>query len=318
MTITVFVGDSDLSISKGAKEHDRNAFLVDFSNFEDFLKTDFAENVTIYTAHSDLPKITNDRAVLYEILNKADIIYYSPPKIWSDQQTDFFSVSNQKSLTLHWLSLIQREKNNVHNIDLSDYKNNHYIALQSIECTSGTKIWNAGGSTARGVGVKPGQQYASLISKAIDTPFVDLSMGGSSIEHAADQLLRSNIQSGDIVIWGLTDETRFPSWDSKLKKVIPGKHTIQTLTETRVYKSVISVHQVTNFCSKIGAKLLVFPDICSENFCLLLWDLKDFYPFPYQTKPVDYGDDNSHPGVEQHKIYADFCLDIIRNKFDFC
>lgn len=318
MTITVFVGDSDRTISKRAKEHDCTAYLVDFLNFEKFLKTNFVENVTVYTAQSDLPKITGDRAVLYEILNKADVIYYSPPKCWSDQQIDFFSVSNQKSLTLYWLSIIQRQKNNVHNIDLSEYKNNQYIALRSIEQTSGTKIWNAGCSIARGIGVQQGQQYASLVSQAINTPFVDLSLAGSSIEYAADQLLRSNIQSGDIVIWGLTEETRFPIWDSKLKKISVGNRTIETLTETRVYKSVTSVHQVSNFCSKIGAKLILLPIICSENFCLLLWDLDNFYPFPYQTKWVDYGDDDVHPGPEQHKIYADFCLDIIRNKFDFC
>lgn len=318
MTITVFVGDSDESISEHAINYDQNAYLVDFSNFEKFLKTNFVENIAIYTAHSDLPKITNDRAVLYEILNKADIIYYSPPKVWSDQQTDFFSVTNQKSLTLFWLSLINSQKNNVHNLDLSEYKNNYYIALRSVECNTGPKIWSAGCSIAHGVGVQQNQKYVSLISQAIDTPFVDLSLGGSSIEYAADQLLRSNIQSGDIVIWGLTEETRFLVWNSNLKKVSAGNHTIETLTATRVYKSVTSVHQVSNFCSKIGARLILFPIICSENFCLLLWDLKDFYPFPYQTKPVDYGDDNSHPGVEQHKIYADFCLDIIQNKLNFC
>lgn len=318
MTITVFVGDSDESISSNACNHNRDAYLVDFLNFEDFLKTNFVEDVTIYTAHSDLPKITKDRAVLYEILNKADVIYYSPPRSWSDQQTDFFSVSSQKSLTLYWLLIINGQKNNVHNIDLSEYKNNQYIALPSVEHTLGVKIWNAGCSISRGVGVQQGQQYASLIAQSIDTPFVDLSLGGSSIEYAADQLLRSNIQPGDIVIWGLTEETRFPIWNPGLKKVTPGNRTIETFTETRVYKSIISVHQVSNFCSKIGAELILLPIICSENFCLLLWELDNFYPLPYQTKFVDYGSDNVHPGAEQHKIYADFCLDIIRNKFNFC
>lgn len=312
MTITVFVGDSNDAIAVQARAHSADAYLLDHSNFKKFLKTNFVEDVTIYTAHSDLPKITSDRAVLYEVLNKADVIYYFPPAIWSDQRTDFFSVTNQKSLTLYWLSILHNEKNNVHNIDLSEYKNNQYIALRAVKCSTDITIWNAGCSIARGVGVQQGQQYSNLISQAIDTPVVDLSLGGSSIEYAADQLLRSDIQSGDIVVWGLTEETRFPIWDSSSNRVVAGKRTIETLTETRIYKSLISVHQVVNFCSKIGAKLILLPIICSKNFCLLLSGLEDFYQLPYQIKFVDYGSDNLHPGINQHKMYADFCLNILQ------
>lgn len=313
MTITIFVGDSDESISKNARKHDQSAYLVDFSNFEEFLKTNFVKDVTIYTAHSDLPKITKERAVLYEVLNKADIIYYSPPEHWADQSTDFFSVTSQKSLTLYFLSLIGAQKNNIIGLDLTEYINNQYISLRSIEHTSGVKIWNAGCSIANGVGVDRQQRYINLISTTTDIPVVDLSLGGSSIEYAADQLLRSNIERNDIVIWGLTEETRFPVWCSNLKTVGAGKHNIETFTETRLYKAVTSVHQVSSFCSKIGARLILLPIICSENFCLMLSGLPDFYQPPYQTRPTDYGNDNLHPGPLQHKIYADFLLNIIQS-----
>jgi len=313
MTITVFVGDSDDSIAKKAKAHDTNAYLVDHSNFENFLKINNNDAVTVYTAHSDLPKITNDRCVLYEVLNKADIIYYFPPLTWSDQR-EAFSVSNQRSLTLYFLSLINAEKNNVLNLDISSYQNNNYIHLRNIRKHKERNIWSAGCSIAQGVGVVEDERYASLIAKKSNLPLVDLSLAGSSIEYAADQILRSDIKTDDIVVWGLTEEARFPEWSTSLQRVIPGEHTSKTLTETRIYKSVVSVHQVANFCTKIGARLIMIPIICSENFCLLLSSLDNFYQLPYQTKFIDFGGDGEHPGPLQHRAYADFLISIINNK----
>lgn len=311
MTITVFVGDNDDSIANLAKQHSPDAFLVEHSNFEKFLTSKFAEDVTVYTAHSDLPKITSDRAVLYEILNKADIIYYSPPEVWYDSDRDFFSETCQKSLTLFFLSIINNQKNNVINFDLSEYKNNPYICLRDSRKDQSKLLWSAGCSIAHGVGVDKNQRYAKLISDKIGRPLIDLSNGGSSIEYAADQLLRSDIRKNDIVVWGLTQETRYTVWDSSTNEPTPGKRDIHNLNETRIYKSVISVHQVVNFCSKVGAKLILLPIICSENFCLLLSDLKEFYQFPYQSKFIDFGSDNLHPGVNQHRIWANFCLTLL-------
>jgi hypothetical protein len=314
MTITVFVGDSDDSIAIRAKKHTADAFLVEHSNFEEFLSSEFSGNVTVYTAHSDLPKITKNRAVLYEVLNKADIIYYSPPVSWSDSDRDFFSETNQQSLTLFFLSIINKQKNNVINFDLSEYTHNPYISLRDSRKTQSELLWSAGCSIAHGVGVSKDQRYANLISNNINRPLIDLSLAGSSIEYAADQILRSDIRANDIVVWGLTEETRFSDWNTKLQQVRYGERNIHSLTETRIYKSVISVHQVVNFCSKVGATLILIPIICSENFCLLLSGLDNFYQMPYQTKFIDYGDDELHPGPLQHKKYADFLISVINNK----
>ena len=313
MTITVFVGDSDQLIADRARQHSPDAFLIDYLNFEKFLSYDTTKNITIYTAHSDLPKITNDRCVLYEILNKADVIYYSPPDRWADSDRDFFSETNQQSLTLFFLSIINRQKNNVINLDLCEYTNNNYIFLENYRKTQSKSLWAAGCSITHGVGIDKHQRYTNIVSNKIKRPLIDLSKGGSSIEYAADQLLRSDIHKNDIVIWGLTEETRHTVWDSALKQAVPGKRDLHHLNETRTYKSLISVHQVVNFCSKVGARLVLLPIICSENFCLLLSDVDCFYQLPYQTKFIDYGDDQQHPGPNQHQMYADFCLNIIQD-----
>ena len=310
MSISIFVGDVDDSVALKAKQHDPNAYLVDHSNFEKFLKTDFQEPVTVYTSHGDLPKNTKDRCVFYEVLNKADIIYYSPPKNWSDMH-DEFMITNQKSLTLYFLLLINQEKNNVVGLDISEYHKNKYISLRRYRTSDSKVVWSAGCSITNGVGVSSTEKYPAVVSTMLNLPLIDLSMPGSSIEYAADQILRSDIKENDIVIWGLTEETRFAEWDSKLQRVSAGERTRTTLTETRVYKSVISVHQVVNFCNKIKAKLIMIPLLCSENFRLLISGLNEVYHLPYQTKSVDYGSDSMHPGPEQHKLYADFVLKII-------
>ena len=313
MTITVFVGDSDDSIAIKAKEYDPAAYLVDYSNFEYFLKFDSTANITVYTAHSDLPKITNDRAVLYEVLKKADVIYYAPPLYWSDQSTDFFSVTSQKSLTLYFLSIINSQKNNVIGLDLEEYQHSKYLALNAVRNTNKSVVWSAGCSIANGAGVGINERYSSLVASAISKPLLDLSKSGGSIEYAADQILRSDVRKNDIIIWGLTEEARFPEWDRKKQTVVSGDRNVHTLTETRVYKSLTSVHQVINVCNKIGINLILIPIICSENFCLLLSGIKEFYKLPYQTKFVDYGSDNLHPGKKQHQIYSECCLKIISN-----
>jgi hypothetical protein len=314
MTITVFVGDSDRSIAQAAQKHNANAYLVDHKNYQRFLDTTFHHDVTVYTAHSDLPKITNDRAVLYEILNKADIIHYAPPKSWSDRTTDTYRHTSQQSLTLYFLLLINSIKKNVVNFDVLGYQKNNYVLLKDIRHSDKKTLWSAGCSIAFGYGVDKSQRYANLISEATGLELVDLSMTGSCIEYSADQILRSDIRQHDVVIWGITEETRFPEWDSKKQCVDSGNRSAKTLTETQIYKSTISVHQVANFCNKIGADLIMIPIICSENFCLLLSGLPDFYQFPYQPKFVDVGSDNQHPGPMQHQKYADFLSNIVKNK----
>ena len=65
------------------------------------------------------------------------------------------------------------------------------------------------------------------------------------------------------------------------------------------------MHQVVNFCSKISARLILLPIICSEQLQMLVCDLDEYYQLPYQTKFLDFGADGIHPGPTQHQIWAD-------------
>ena len=314
MSVTLFVGDCDGTVAERAKSFDSSAYLVDFYNYKKFLAQDNLD-VTAFTSAADLPKITETEAVFYQVLQKADVIYYCPPKRWSDY-TDEFCLQNMQQLTEYFLYLVRREKNNVQGLDLSGYTNNSYLKLRSKrKLNDQVQLWIAGCSITAGVGVGPNERFASLVAERFGGQFVDLAKGGSSIEFAADQILRSDIRNGDWVIWGLTSEYRALIWDRKSDQdfninlyTFDYKRTNKAddiVDETRLFKAVILFSQVENFCKKIGARLIAIPIICSESLQLLLHDHECYYQIPYRPCLLDLGSDNLHPGPKHHQWYAD-------------
>lgn len=316
----LFVGDCTEYLADHAKKFDSSAYLVDSSNYKNFLNQ-YDSSITVYTSFADLPKITQTECVFLQVLQKADKIYYCPPEIWSDH-TDDFSLQNMQQITEYFLYLLNREKENVEGLDLSKYKNNSYLNLSNVRNSENhTQLWIAGCSISAGVGVETTQRYAHLLSKYFNLQFVDLSKRGSSMEFAADQILRSDVRSGDFVIWGLTSEYRALVWNRKTQRgysinlhTFDYKNTNRAddiVDETRLYKSVISFAQVENFCKKIGAHLIAVPIICTEALQLLLHDHKCYYQLPYQPCFIDLGTDNVHPGPQQHQWYADQIISIM-------
>jgi hypothetical protein len=313
MSITLFVGDCSEYLAKQATNFDSSAYLVDFSNYKKFLEQNNLD-VTAYTSAADLPKITQTQAVFYQVLQKADVIYYCPPTKWSDH-TDEFALQNMQQLTEYFLYLLQREKNNVQGLDLSEYTNNSYSKLSDNRKSNQKQLWIAGCSITVGVGVDPDKRFAVLIAENFGGQFVDLAKTGSSMEFAADQILRSDIRQDDIVIWGLTSEYRALIWDRKsdqgtsiTSSTFDYKRTNKAddiVDETRLFKAVISYFQVKNFCQKIGAQLIAIPIICSEALQLLLHDDSCYYQIPYMPCFLDLGSDNLHPGPKHHQWYAD-------------
>lgn len=313
--ITLFVGDNDQSLASQALAQDPTAFLVDHSNWKQIVRDKPVADLTIYTSLSDLPKIDKHTGALWDLVQIADRIFYCPPEKWSDD-TGPFRWTSQQTLTEYYLHLARQNGKSVVGLDLERYKNSSYLELVDKRINDSKSLWISGCSVSHGVGVDVHQRYGDLIAKQMSIPAYHLTQSGASLEWAADQILRSDIRSGDIVIWGLTEETRAPV--AKNGGIFPmddGPANIDyRLDETRYYKAITSVHQVINHCDKIGCDLILLPLICSERLCMGLSDQKSFYHLPYQLKPLDYGLDNLHPGPRQHKFYADFCLNIIKRK----
>jgi len=134
-----------------------------------------------------------------------------------------------------------------------------------------------------------------------------LAKGGSGLEFQKDQILRSDVRSGDIVLWGLTEERRRTIWSAK--GPITADRDYKTFDETGVYLSVTSIFQVINFCRKIGAHLILVPTISAETLRLGLSHVPEFLNFPYKPKFSDYGTDGYHPGPLQHQMWADYILE---------
>ena len=250
-----------------------------------------------WTTFSDSGLITNSVAPLYEILKCADQIVYNENAPWGD--------GDSKDLTEYFLYLVNLEKNNVTGLK----KNNKFEEYLKMFAKNLSErqfdepcIFASGCSITFGIGVKSNQTFASIISKKLNKKLVNIAVPGSGLEVQADQILRSVIRKGDIVIWGLTHELRRPTmWG--------GNYSAKSYYESSIYLSITSIHQVRNFCKQIGAKLILLPILCSESFQLGLVDLPEYVQLPYYPSYIDLGTDNLHPGPQQHQLWADFILE---------
>ena len=64
-------------------------------------------------------------------------------------------------------------------------------------------LWTAGCSVTHGMGVSESERWGNILSEYLDMPEISLSMNGASIKWTADQILRSDIKRGDVVVWDL-------------------------------------------------------------------------------------------------------------------
>lgn len=311
--INLFVGDSDDSLCKTATDFDKNAILIDKKNYKWVLSTNFSNDVTFYTSLADLPKINATDFILYDLILKSDVIFYAPPAKWSDH-TDKFSWNQSRILVEYYLSVAGKLGKKVINFAVDYTRYNFYLKLVNQRQSDLPTLWIPGCSIPHGASIKKTDSYGSILAEKLNMPVVFLTQPGTSIEWAADQILRSDIRKNDIVCWGLTQEMRAPVAEGLKVKI--SKSIEFRLEETRLYKAVSSVYQVINFCNKLGAKLVIFPIISSEHLNYALIDNPIFYDTGQLTRFLDLGSDNIHPGKMQHQYWADFCFNIIKNNTD--
>jgi hypothetical protein len=319
--ITVFVGDVDQSLAATARQFDPKAYLIDSSNYKDFLVEHPDNNVTAYTSLGDLPK---DLEVFYQIAMAATKIVYAPPATWSDNlDVDPTSaVSSLKGLTEHMLLLISNYRP-VKNLELCYFEPTANPVLDTRK-SDNTQIWFAGCSITAGEGVELTQRYGHLVADSLGLPGGFLALNGSSIAWAADQILRADVKSGDIVVWGITTTERINYIENNRVVNIGGLATPdrktaqrQLFSETTFYSHLYAIKQVINYCKKHQVKLLLLGLLTSSNILRFLKSQNNYFHFPHKLKfidgldyidYVDVGTDNQHPGPRQHKLYKNFVL----------
>lgn len=305
--IRLYIGDVGDYLADIAKNHDENAFLLDHKNVDNYLNS--RESITVYTSLPDLPKITRDRNIAYEVLDHADEIHYCQPEQWSDA-TKEFSIHSSKIYIEFLLSHIHQRKNNVVGLELTDYENSPYLSLEGVRKKDQKKsLWIAGCSTSHGVGVNLNERYGSILERQLEINATFLTKPGSSVEWATDQILRSDIRKGDILVWGITSEWRAPKIVNGI--VIPDDDIDILTDETRIYKAVTSMYQILNFTRKIGVHLIMFSVGQFENLPLYVANAKEYVWLPYRHRHLDFGNDGAHPGPEQHREYAKYILEKI-------
>jgi len=309
--ITVYLGDIFEYLAELVCSIDPDAKLITKENYKNLLPG------TYYTCIGDVGGLDN----LGEVLRSTDQLIYAPPPNgkWSDEN---HGISQMKQWTEDYLKVFSF-RTSVKNFFIEEPNNKTNIfKLADSRKNAKNQLWIAGCSVSHGVGVELNQRYGQLLSVESNLPVSFLTEGGSSVIWAADQILRSDIQCDDIVVWGITSIPRTPLFNNdklnhihvrsyEQNPVLDRTFSFDYFTSDDItYRTVISVFQVINYCKKIGAKLLLvslgddvtlfkyvkdYPNLLQLSF---IWgrDLKNRW--------IDLGSDNLHPGHKTHEFYS--------------
>jgi len=316
--LTLVIGDTGYYLSDLAKSIDSKAYLVDYNNLLDYHRG------TIYTSLGDIDSLEH----FFILLKKAAKIVYYPPKIWSDKKTNQEKFSTAW-LTEHYLQLVS-SLNNIH-IENFVKTPNGTEYNSTPRKTDKTQLWIAGCSTTKGVGVSEHERYWEIIKAKLNLEASVMAERRASNSWCRDQLLNCDIQSGDIVIWGLTSMVRFP-WivNNKLTHVAASYYKdhpdfdkivkLDTLdSDQRIYDSLTSIQQVVNFCKKTGAHLImatihtnleIISEAAKHKELLIIHGSNGL---DHHSSYLDFGTDNLHPGPKTHKMYAEKILEKIND-----
>ena len=199
--LTLVVGDICDELGVYANTLDSSAYLITATNVYN------QHSGTGYVSLGDLNSIKE----FIHIISIANKVIYCPPTVWSDRKTED-DYGSMAWFSIKYIAILSSAlKIPVENLplnklfDLPEPSNRQSESLQ---------LWVAGCSTTYGIGVNHGQRYCDHLVNALGLELNLLATPASSINWAADQILRANIKSNDIVVWGLTDNNRFPWFDN--------------------------------------------------------------------------------------------------------
>jgi hypothetical protein len=303
--LKVFIGDNTEYLSLLSLKKDPTAFLCTNDNIATITAG------TVYTSIGDL-SIQNFR----NLINQADIVEYYPPAIWSS-----IELKDRTQIELNFLS--HRKK--IKNFKCTQYPIKSFC-LADQRKTNNRQIWIVGCSFAHGFSIPKANSFGSLIANQLNLPVSFLTCPGSSISWAADQILRSDIQKDDIVIWGLTDCGRFSFADENNNVQHVTTTNYQTAKEFKsmirenflvsnhlLQDAITKIDQVVRTLDRLEIKYIlgVFPlNIENHENQLLQYvsQIKNSLLLYHNHEFIDLGWDNSHPGPKHHKWYSDTIL----------
>lgn len=298
---------------------------------------------------------------LNKIFLEAKQIIYCPPLNWTDAELGYY--------TKGWLEYIN-SKRSVKTLRLGkyglgpiDYESQNFVIPSFLKpasnrLTEDKQIWMAGCSFTNGHGLEDKNlRFGQLFADNLTLPVSFLTMNGASNQWIADQILKADIKSNDIVFFGITGIARstiytkdrpWPITINELNeklplykklivdnnKIAPMRRMITEeflLSDHSFYESINHIEQVFNYLDKLKVNFLIgyFADldfpyldhmgkmmhyILSRNDPRL-FVIKPDYPWVdiITRNPQDTNNDDApvhHPGLNQHKIYANDLLSI--------
>ena len=295
LQITVYVGDITEEFAIKVLMIDNSATLIDCTNYSELASGSY------YVSIGDLQSQDQLKAVL----KQATDVVYLPPNCWSHpemkQATEQCFIDLHGTITVHnFMSSIMR--------DLS-----LFLGLEDKRKTESPQLWSVGCSFTAGVGVLPNERYGQLLSDSLGLEVSFLAKSSSSIIWQADQILRSDIQSGDLLVWGLTALNRFPyvvdhqlvHANASPRAIDRVKHLVDIDmfdSEDLLYRTIVSIYQVINFCKQVNIKIIL-ANLMSEKLPPYMQSFKEFIDL-CGHKFIDVGSDGSHPGKQHHIFYC--------------
>lgn len=314
--VVILVGDVGSYLSDEAKKLSSTAVLITQADFDQL------ESGVYYTSLGDFDNLES----FIQTLDQADTLIYQPPSRWSDVDRTGFSY--MQTWTEFYL-LFYQSRANVLEVNLTPTDVGSMLELADYRKTDQAQLWSVGCSITHGIGVETTERYGQLVADALGLPVSFLSATGSSISWAADQILRSDIRAGDIVVWGLTSTNRLPYYqDGSVKHINVSYYQrhpqfnsiidINRLDDTNMqYQSMTSIAQVVNFCQKVGAQLWLAGVLVDRHFIKYASSFPNYIQLLGNTGHedsnlfIDLGSDDNHPGPATHKYYAEHIINKI-------
>lgn len=223
---TLIVGDNTDELAEWANENYAPISLLTIENL-DFAIT---SELNFYTSLGDLRQDTH----LIKALESAEKIIYHAPIEWSD-------INMQESTEKVFLYFSLQNKIKIENFAI-DFDHGNLLSLNDIRQTDDPQFWIVGCSLAHGFSLPDmNKRYGQVVADHYKKPVSFLTQVTSSFSWAADQILRSDIRKGDLVIWQLPEIHRYMIYRNKSPI---------TLTLSSVTRKSYLINLITNFTSE--------------------------------------------------------------------
>lgn len=322
----LWLGGVDESLALLAKQTEPNAVLITISNWQQWLTNDLAG----YTSLGDLP---DTHKSVWTVIMAADVIHYCPQGRLSSANDLFDETSDAYSLEplLIYASYNGKKVHGLKNIT-SQHKTIEEIPQRA---SPNAQLWTAGCSVTAGVGVDKSQTYGYLLSKALNMPYTNLAVKGSGLTFAADRILRADLNSGDMLVWGVTSWERlsyrkFGTRTNFTASNLPGYEHPEVkrqeiFSENTLHNGITALLQIANYCRKLDIKFVtynIFPGQSALTRFLhnktynieRKLHIKFWKDNSINTPYPDLGHDMQHPGTLSHRKYCKEILDALHLK----